>query len=317
MEVSVIVPMYNVENYIEECLDSLVSQTLKDMEVIVVNDGSTDNSVSIVEKYVSKYPDLIKLVHKENGGLSDARNFGIPYTKGKYIGFLDSDDFVDKNMYEFMSLKLEEGHDIVVCDIEYFYENSDNKWILKGLCDWPVKNLSKKALLSPMFAWNKLYRASYFKTENYRYPLNTWYEDLPVTTLMFAQTRKIGYINEALVHYRQREGSIMSNTKSNRLYEIFNVMKMVRDNFKEKGLYEEYFEEIEYLHIEHLRLYGMFRFIRSNIFKDLYNESDICMKMNFPNWKNNKYIENLSYKNKIFLKFFNLNTSFIFNLFIK
>lgn len=106
MQVSVIVPMYNVENYIKECLDSLVNQTLKDMEVIVVNDGSTDGGVEIVESYCKKYPDLIRLVHKENGGLSDARNYGIPYAKGKYIGFLDSDDYVESTMYEKMSKNL-------------------------------------------------------------------------------------------------------------------------------------------------------------------------------------------------------------------
>ena len=316
MEVSVIVPMYNVENYIAQCLDSLVNQTLKDMEVIVVNDGSTDKGVEIVDGYVKKYPGFIKLVHKENGGLSDARNYGIPYASGKYIGFLDSDDYVENTMYEYMSEKLDEGHDIVVCDIEYFYEGSDKKWILKGLSDWPIKDISKRALLSPMFAWNKLYRAKYFKEESYRYPLNTWYEDLPVTTLMFAKTNKIGYINEALVHYRQREGSIMSNTKSKRLYEIFNVMDMVRKNFRKENLYDKYKDELEYLHIEHLRLYGMFRFIRSNILKDLYIESDKIMNTYFPNWKDNKYIKNLYYKNRVFLNYFNLTTSFIFKLFI-
>ncbi len=317
MEVSVIVPMYNVEAYIRQCLDSLVNQTLKDMEVIVVDDGCTDNCVSIVNEYVNKYPDLIKLVHKENGGLSDARNYGIQFASGKYIGFLDSDDYVEDTMYEYMSLKLDEGHDIVVCDIEYFYENGSSSWILKGLTDFNIKDISKRALLSPMFAWNKLYRAKYFKEENYRYPLNTWYEDLPVTTLMFAKTKKIGYISEPLVHYRQREGSIMSNTKSLRLYEIFNVLEMIRENFKKENLYEEYKDEIEYLHIEHLRLYGMFRFIRSSILKDLYKKTDECMNLHFKNWKQNKYINNLSYKNRLFLNYFNLQTSFIFKLFIK
>lgn len=105
MLVSVIVPMYNVEKYIDECLNSLVNQTLKDMEVIVVNDGSSDNSVNIVEGYVKKYPDIVKLVHKENGGLSDARNFGVKYATGKYIGFLDSDDYIEYNMYEMMAQK--------------------------------------------------------------------------------------------------------------------------------------------------------------------------------------------------------------------
>lgn len=316
MLVSIIVPMYNVEKYIKQCLDSLVNQTLKDMEIIVVNDGSTDNSVKIVEEYVCKYAN-IKLVHKENGGLSDARNYGIAYASGKYIGFLDSDDYVKKTMYEEMALKMDEGHDVVLCDIEYFYENSDYRFVLKGLTDFKIRDLSKRALLSPMFAWNKLYKAKYFKELNYRYPLNTWYEDVPVTTLIFAKTKMIGYINEPLVYYRQREGSIMNDTKSKRLFEIFNVMDMVYNNFVKENLYETYFGELEYLCIEHLRLYGMFRFIRSAIFKELYLKSDEYMKRYYPDWKKNRYLKNLSYKNRVFLQFFNLNTAWLFKLFIK
>lgn len=317
MLVSVIVPMYNVEKYIDECLNSLVNQTLKDIEVIVVNDGSSDNSVNIVEGYVKRYPNIVKLVHKENGGLSDARNFGVKYATGKYIGFLDSDDYIEYNMYEMMAQKMEEGHDVVICDIEYFYENSNKKWILNGLSNLNVKDISKRALLSPMFAWNKLYKSKYFKEYGYTYPINTWYEDIPVTTLIFAKTKKIGYINEVYVHYRQREGSIMNSTKSKRLFEIFNIINSVVENFKKENLFDLYRDEIEYLSIEHLRFYGMFRFIRSNIFKELYLESNKFMTENFPDWKNNKYIKNLSLKNRIFINYFNLYTYPIFKLFIK
>ena len=95
-KVSVIVPFYNVEGYIEKCLETLVNQTLKDIEIILVNDGSKDRSIDIVKKFLKQYSEKIVYLEKENGGLSDARNFAIPYAKGEYIAFLDSDDYVEK-----------------------------------------------------------------------------------------------------------------------------------------------------------------------------------------------------------------------------
>ena len=122
-KVSVIVPVYNVEEYLERCLDSLVNQTLKDIEIIIVNDGSTDGSKEIIQKYLNKYKNIVYL-EKENGGLSSARNYGIPYAKGEYIGFVDSDDYVEITMYENMYNKaIEEKSDMVECDFIWEYPN--------------------------------------------------------------------------------------------------------------------------------------------------------------------------------------------------
>lgn len=313
MKLSVIVPVYNVEKYLRECLDSLVLQTYHDMEIIVVNDGSTDGSLAIIQEYAQKY-DNLRYVSKINGGLSDARNYGIPYALGEYIAFIDSDDYVELDMYEKMMSKIEEGNDVVVCDIQYFFEDNSG-YVMKGLSSFKTDTIQKRALLSPMFAWNKVYHRRFF--ENLRYPLNTWYEDTPVTTLIFAKCEKIGYVDEALVHYRQRKDSIMGSVQSVRIKEIFNVMAMVRERFKENSLYEEYFSEIEYLHIEHLRLYGMFRFIRSPFFKECYAESEKIMNEYFPLWHNNMYIKELGIKNRLFLKYYNLHTHKIFDVLIK
>ena len=125
-KVSVIVPVYGVEEWLERCLDSLVNQTLEDIEIIVVNDGSPDNSQAIIDAYVKKYPNKVKGYIKENGGLSDARNFGIPYATGEYIAFVDSDDYVDLTMYEKMYNEAEaKGSEVVVCG--YFKVNEETK----------------------------------------------------------------------------------------------------------------------------------------------------------------------------------------------
>ena len=127
-KVSIIVPFYNVENYIEKCLETLVNQTLKDIEIILVNDGSKDRSIDIVNKFLKQYPEKIVYLEKENGGLSDARNFGIPHAKGEYIEFLDSDDYVEKDMYENMyELAKKEDSDMVECDFYWEYPDKLKK----------------------------------------------------------------------------------------------------------------------------------------------------------------------------------------------
>lgn len=319
MLLSVIVPIYNVEDYLEECLNSLVKQTLQDMEVILVNDGSKDHSEEIAETFVARYPEKFTLLKKENGGLSDARNFGVPYAKGQYLAFLDSDDFVEETYYEQMVQKMQEGsYDIVVSDIQCYYpQDSNRNYIMKGLCDWKFETVQKQALLSPLFAWNKLYVTKRFQEEGYQFPLNKWYEDIPVTTLYFAKSAKIGYVQDALVYYRQREGSIMHVEDNPKLADIFDIMALLRENFEQAGLSDQYQEELEYLHIEHLRLYGMFRFIRSNEKTKYYNMTQGVMLTCFPNWKKNPYIKNLSKKNRTFLKYYNKATAWLFDRYIR
>ena len=273
-------------------------------EVLVVNDGSTDSSPQVIEDYVRRFPDRFAQLNKPNGGLSDARNFAIGKAEGEWIAFLDSDDWADPEYYAKMADVMARGADVVVSDIEYFYENGQPSWIMPGLNPHAFDSPVKQAFLSPMFAWNKLYRADFFTQKHYRYPVGTWYEDIPVTIPIFAQSQTIGIQHEARIHYRQREGSIMSVTKSERLKEIFPVMKQVRDQFAEMGLSERYHDELEYLHIEHLRLYGMFRFLRSPLTSELKAMSDVVMAEFYPNWKKNPYIRNLGWKDQLFLKTF-------------
>ena len=123
-KVSIIVPVYNVEKYLAKCLDSLVNQTLEDVEIIVVDDGSRDNSKQIIDEFQTKYPDKIKSFVKENGGLSDARNFGLDRANGEYIGFVDSDDYVTAEMFEEMySLAQKYDAEMVICNLQKVDEN--------------------------------------------------------------------------------------------------------------------------------------------------------------------------------------------------
>ena len=151
-KVSIIVPFYNVEEYIERSIKSLVEQSLEDIEIILVNDGSKDGSEEIAKEYKRKYPDKIVYLEKENGGLSDARNYALPYATGEYIAFLDSDDYVEEEMYEemYVTAKMDKA-DIVECD--YLWEYPEETIESKGRA---YKDRKDMLLNARVVAWNKL-----------------------------------------------------------------------------------------------------------------------------------------------------------------
>ena len=312
---SIVVPVYNVSKYLKECLDSISKQTFNDFEVILVNDGSTDNSLDILNEY-SKIDNRFKVYTKSNGGLSSARNYGMQYVTGDYLTFLDSDDYLELNTYqEMMNNLIDNNNDLVVANIKYFFEDNREGYVLKGLNEDINEITSKKALLSPMFAWNKVYKTSYFKQINKTYPEGLWYEDIPVTTLLFTNTEKIGYVDKDLYHYRQRSTSIMG-TKSSRNGEIFKILEIVINNFQERNIYDKYKDELEYLFLEHTKVYGQYRFLVQDNYQELYKQSEIFMKKYFPNYKNNKYIKYLNIKNKILLYTLNSYTMILYRKYL-
>lgn len=317
-KVSVIVPVYNVEKYLSRCLDSLVNQTLEDLQIIVVNDGTKDDSQIIVDDYVKRFPNKVFSYIKENGGLSDARNYGLNYVDAEYIGFVDSDDYVDITMYEKMynQARLFQN-DLVLCDICYFWEYSEETQILKGLRDIENVDVKKRAFLSPLFAWNKLYHRDLFLKSNLRYPISLWYEDIPVTTPIFAIANSIGYIDEVLIHYQQRTTSIMGTSDNVKNYDIFKVLDMMLTYFEENDLIDIYRNEIEYIYIEQLIIYGGFRFLRTKQYSELLNHSLDTMNLKFKNWRKNIYLSKLNVKYRLYVLFMNSLTIHLYRIMFK
>ena len=318
VSVSVIVPVYNVEKYLDECLSSLVNQTLSELEIIVVNDGTKDNSQSIIDHYVKQYPNKVVSLIKENGGLGDARNYGIPYAKGEYIGFVDSDDIVHLEMYEkmFNKAKLEDS-DLVLCDLEYFYETSSEKMVKEGLVQIENIDVNKTVFLSPLFAWNKLYRKSLFIESGLKYPIGLWYEDIPVTVPFFTLAKKISYVHETLIYYRQRSTSIMGSVDNPKVKDIFDIMHLCLTYFKDHNLLETYHDELEFLFLEHLMLNGGFRFLLSHKYKDYLAFSIDTLDSNFPHWRNNKYLFTLPRRYQIYIKYMHSFMIIPFSIYLK
>ncbi|MEL7571330.1 MAG: glycosyltransferase, partial [Eubacteriaceae bacterium] len=208
-KLSVIVPVYNMEKYLRKCLDSLVGQTLEDIQIIIVNDGSTDDSQSIIDEYCQEFGQKIMALKKENGGLSDARNFGMQYAQSEYYTFMDSDDWVEKEAYEKMYNKaVSDNFDIVVCDTNFIFTDHLEK-VGSGIDNDVIgDNLIKRSYLSIFpAAWNKIYHSRLIQT-NIRFTKGVWFEDVEYIYKILTYVKSIGIISEPLYQYLQRENSI-------------------------------------------------------------------------------------------------------------
>lgn len=294
-KVSIIVPVYNVENYIEKCLDSLVNQTLKEIEIIIVNDGSKDLSKEKILPYIEKYKDKFVYLEKENGGLSSARNYGMPYAKGEYIAFLDSDDYVENTIYEKMyNTAKKEDLDFVECDFIWEYPNRKRYDI--GTIYNNQKEMLEKARV---VAWNKLIKKELMEKTKVEFPNGLRYEDVEFFYKLVPYINKFGFVKECLIHYIQRENSI-ANTQNVKTKEIFTVLENVINYYKEKGLYEEYKEQLEYLYVRFLLCSSLKRMCkigdkqeRKKAQKETWNN----INTKFPKWKKNKLLKKRSLKN--------------------
>lgn len=214
IQLSIIIPIYNVSNYLKRCLDSVYSQIEDNWEVILVDDGSTDDSGEICEESKSKYPQTI-VIHKENGGLSDARNAGIKIAKGNYIYFLDSDDWLVSNAISILlNFAINNNCEIVQGGFYYAYDDYllyDNRKI--GISQTPFILNRKNAMIELIkneyiknFAWGKLYKCSLVK--KYLFPKGKYFEDSYWQHLIVNETNNYGIIPTPLYYYRQRESSI-------------------------------------------------------------------------------------------------------------
>ena len=301
MKVSVIVPVYNVYDYIERCLDTLANQTLKDIEIIVVNDGSPDNSEEIIKKMMKKYKN-ISYYKKENGGLSDARNYGLQYAKGEYISFIDSDDYVSLDMYEKMYQKAKEGDfDFVSCDIRYVFP--DHEEIVGCSIDEDTEDIRSLFINMYPAIWNKIFKRELF-LHDLLFKKGVWYEDVEFIYRALPYVKKVGVVHEAFNYYVQREESI-SHRISDKVYDYIDNMDSIVAFFKERNFFDEYKLELEYAYVRYV--YATFIKTALNFPYDKYLQAvDKAIKSvheNFPNYRKNKYFKKS--KKGIYLLMFN------------
>ena len=254
-KVSIIVPIYNVVDYLEKCINSITSQTYSNLEIILVNDGSTDNSAEICERIASLDKRII-LLNKENGGLSDARNCGLKKATGKYVMFIDSDDFIEKDMVEFLYKNMiNYNAEISVCGFYFYYGSEKEEVRYENVSnDYYIELTPREAMLKlvnsnnsfRMNAVNKMYLRGLF--DNVKFPYKKIYEDVGTTYKVILKSKKIVYSSVPKYHYFQRPNSItktyvfdekernrieMANNMCNDVLSVYNdeEIKSAMENF--------------------------------------------------------------------------------------
>ncbi len=252
VKISIIIPVYNTEKYLKKCLGSLINQTLDDIEIICVDDGSTDNSCEILKGFAIK-DKRVKVITQKNKGQSVARNAGIKIAQGEYIGFLDSDDWADETMFE----KLYENakkydSDISMCSINVYDEKTGK---ISANDPYLTLELFPKSLFKRAFSykdcldfifricvvpWNKIYRRKFLQDKNLRFIENLNFEDNVFNLKTFVEASKISLIREPLVYYRRAsETSYTFGSDDSKKLDFFRVMDLQEEFLKEKDLYEE------------------------------------------------------------------------------
>ena len=240
-KISVIIPIYNVEKYLKRCIESIIKQTYSNLEIILVDDGSPDGCAKICDEYKSR-DERIVVIHKKNGGLSDARNAGLKVATGEIISYIDSDDYVDLDMYEKMTKAMEEKNaDIVVCGTNIEYEDGHTK----VKCEKEEKSFNREEALIElnsfksfdMAVWNKLYKREV--VDKIEFPVGKKSEDYFVMYQYFARAKKVVIINQAKYHYFQRSNSISRGKNVTHDY--------IEGSKSQKEFFEKNFPDLNYV----------------------------------------------------------------------
>ena len=303
-DISVIIPVYNGEKYIRKCLDSVINQTKKEIEIVVVNDGSADNTESIIKEYKDK---RIKYFKNTNHGIGYSRNFGVSKSSGKYIMFLDSDDYIDKDECKLLYEKcLEDDLDISICD---FYKVYNNNLIEVNLGDFKSSSLKDNPDIITEFLnpWGKLYNKKILTDNKIKFVENLKYEDAPFVIETFCNAKKIGKVNKAL-HYYVIHGNSETTVRDEKCFDILKIVDKIRKYTKDK----EYLKDkIDKLTVRILTNYTIQQRMQKNkkIGMKFIDEAFSYLKKEVPDYKNNKYYENrgmkkIIEKNKLLTKIY-------------
>lgn len=305
MRISIVVPVYNVAEYLRGCVDSLLANDCSDCEIILVDDGSTDGICpALCDEIAAENPALIRVIHQENRGLGGARNTGLEAAKGEYILFVDSDDALEPETLSVLGSQIDLTHaDIYSFDL-YSHDGAGKGSVIKtapmhegvfALEDNP------EFLFSLPAAWARLWRRDLFINSTIRYPDRVWYEDIRTSTKLFAVASSIVTLPYAFYRYLARPGSIMRSSNVERCREIMDAFDDILSWFRDRGAAKRYGDQLCRLAIDHIRLAATVRVIRGDMHSPVLKELEQYMYVNFPDWKNNPYIPQLPARHRLLL----------------
>lgn len=309
-KVSVIVPVYNAEKYLDKCISSLANQTMQDIEVLAINDGSTDNSLEVLNELSNKYKGKLKIFNKENGGAGSARNIGLDNAVGEFIKFVDADDYLELTILDKM-YNLAKEHNVKLVRGNYTTIVGPFKTVDK--CSWSDINESQVIdvrenkdyiITETPGIGNKLISRDLFG--DLRFPEKTKWEDLAIMPIIIASSEKIFHLNEPVYNYRVN----MNTTIKDFIFKIPNILDIIKccDNIeiemKKRGIDEQYKEQIESLYILHtlFRIENAMLWVNFNKNKkeSVINSLLSILNLKYPNWKNNKIVNLYKQKNGLF-----------------
>ena len=314
-KVSVIVPVYNTEKYLRKCIDSLVNQTLEDVEIVIINDGSKDSSEHIIKEYIEKYPDKFVYRSQENSGQAVARNKAIELCNGEYIGFMDSDDFAKTDMFERLYNKaVETDADHVACGFtEVTYENGKEielQHYVASKVAYETKDMFIGALVTPVL---HLFKRDIIQKSQVKFPEGFIYEDTAFYLNLIPYIKKMAVIEEPLSYHVKHSNSTMTIFKAERVANIFPVFDATLNYYKEHNFYDEYKNELTYFCVRVLLCSSMQRIGKvenRKERKELVNKTLAYINENFPDYRKNPYMakgmQNLYMKtfNKLTARFY-------------
>lgn len=295
---SIIVPTYNAEKFIIKCAESLKNQLFKDYEVLFINDGSTDDTLNILNNYIKNNKlENFKIITKKNGGVSSSRNCGIKHAKGEFLLAVDSDDFVCEDFLTKIDAAINDKVDILIFSFyEYFNDDFKNKKIGINFVNDDIK---KNAMISAPAQWNKAIRRDLFLKNNISFPSGLIYEDLSTIPKLYLLTDKIKFIDEYIYYYRQQENSIM-HTFNEKIFNIYPILENLKDYYDKNDEKKKYINELEKIFI-----YNIF-FIVNTLGSVKYRQklkyqkdSIIFLKNNYPRWYKNPYLKREKIKTRL------------------
>ena len=341
-KVSIIIPVYNTEQYLRQCLDSVINQTLKDIEIIIINDNSTDNSLQIIQEYANKHKNIKVIDNKKNEGMYKSRNLGLEIAAGQYIGFIDSDDYIENNMYETMYLKAKETDaDIISCNYSILFNNTKGKEKLTKIDFFNSRELlrisknkligAEEILFDTPVAWNKIFKKNFLTENNIIFDpqIKTTY-DAYFNRICFFKANKIVYIPEFLYIYRKfRKESIRNIKNITNIYDFFTISQNLINYVKENNL-ETLLPYCNYIAIR--TLYLVYPQIQNDYKNEFFNKMHEFLKNNsiksikqfyFKNRKTNlislSYYKHLTVKglNILIIKTIINKNMFLFDIIIR
>lgn len=301
MKLSVIVPVYNTEKYLNKCVDSLLDTSFQDYEILLVDDGSTDGSPAMIDALARLHPDVIRAIHQENTGPGGARNNGIRSALGQFILFIDSDDYLTPQALDRLVPCFDLDFDICIFDALSVRETGEMLQYLTGSKNRKPETLkdTPTLLLEMPAVWNKVFRKSLFTDHAIHFPDKAWSEDVRTVFKVYLHAEHIITLPEPLYNYVQRGSSIMHSSNCKRNLEIIDAINELSEYYRAHDALELYQNELEYVAFEHQLITASVRVAMADAKSPVLDQLREDFFSKYPDYSQNPYIQQISFNRKL------------------